>query len=635
MLVLRVPVTFTLGKLDAGMAILLGPNAHLLEFPSLLLPTPSPNAPPLGPGSILTITVSRDLQAEQTAQSQFASLQSAIVDSFSTTPQKPILKLRNVTQTSVCVEWDAIQLGSAQIRGLEMFRNGQRWGRVGEAKGLNGGKEKGKREWKTGGLQSGEEYTFQLVLKTTAGTYPSNLIRVKTHTMDNLTGLLIHFGPIYPPALLDSLRSSLHRIGAKESPTVEIDTTHFVCTTPVVGGDEHGRGGSLGKEYQEAIRLNLPIVGPGWLQAVLESRKLVNISSYLLPTPPASSTNLAEPSTTPIFKRPPPLKRSSLQSGSAPGSPIHEYPEEIRRSPSPETIARMSMTGSSGPNGRGSVPGSATSASGLGSGSGSAISAERRRSRENSLPVVDEFVRPRSPKPEADGKLDRGFKFPLSPGNSPLSSNNPVPQVETALPVETEEPESDPAAFSIPTSKPPPAKFERHDESPDNKDPDDLTTAKSAAGQDSIATETSEGQAEVTRAPVLEAEDVDPTSSKGRDVPETETGISVPSEPVPIMTDLKEAAPSSRSETRINSVDEGIEALAKILGKDDDEEEYVQPSIEEEEERIDPVTEMVEERKEEEEELPPRFVKPAQKEAEQEVEEQGGEEEGAMENVDL
>ncbi len=61
----------------------------------------------------------------------------------------------------MCVEWEKTDLGSAGFRGLEMYRNGQRWGRVG---GEIGKKEREKREWKTGGLQSGDEYTFQLVL---------------------------------------------------------------------------------------------------------------------------------------------------------------------------------------------------------------------------------------------------------------------------------------------------------------------------------------------------------------------------------------------------------------------------------------------------------------------------------------
>lgn len=132
-----------------------------MEFPSLLLPTPSPGTPPLGPGSILTITVSRDLAAEYAAQKAFRDLQNSILNTFSVPPKVPVVRLRNVTQTNVTIEWDRIDVGSAELRGLEMHRNGQRWGRVG---GEYGGGEREKTEWKTGGLESGEEYTFQLVL---------------------------------------------------------------------------------------------------------------------------------------------------------------------------------------------------------------------------------------------------------------------------------------------------------------------------------------------------------------------------------------------------------------------------------------------------------------------------------------
>jgi len=93
--------------------------------------------------------------------------------------------------------------------------------------------------------------------------------------MDNLTGLLIHFGPIQPPELLNTLRANLEEIGARESPEVALDTTHFVATTPIVGGDDQGRGGSVDRQYQEAIKMNLPVVGPGWLLAVTGERKYV------------------------------------------------------------------------------------------------------------------------------------------------------------------------------------------------------------------------------------------------------------------------------------------------------------------------------------------------------------------------
>lgn len=89
----------------------------------------------------------------------------------------------------------------------------------------------------------------------------------------NLTGLLIHFGPLQPHSLLSQLRKCLSDIGARESPTVALDTTHFVCTTPVVGGDESGRGGRIDAGYQDAIKANLPVVGPGWLLTVAGDRK--------------------------------------------------------------------------------------------------------------------------------------------------------------------------------------------------------------------------------------------------------------------------------------------------------------------------------------------------------------------------
>lgn len=105
--------------------------------------------------------MSRDLEAENAAQDAFDSLQAMIVESYGTaSPAKPVLRIQNVTQTSVALEWDPLVLGSASFRSLEMYRNGQRWGRV----GADVGTDHEKHEWKTGGLQSGEEYTFQVVL---------------------------------------------------------------------------------------------------------------------------------------------------------------------------------------------------------------------------------------------------------------------------------------------------------------------------------------------------------------------------------------------------------------------------------------------------------------------------------------
>lgn len=85
-----------------------------------------------------------------------------------------------------------------------------------------------------------------------------------------MTGLLVSFGPIQPPALRSQLQEILQQIGARESPKVALDTTHFVATSPIAGDDPRGK---VDRGYQEAIRANLPVVGPDWLLAIARERK--------------------------------------------------------------------------------------------------------------------------------------------------------------------------------------------------------------------------------------------------------------------------------------------------------------------------------------------------------------------------
>lgn len=58
------------------MAILLGERAHLIEFPSLLLP------PGATAGSIVNISVTQNREAEQTRDTVFWKLQDEILDLF-------------------------------------------------------------------------------------------------------------------------------------------------------------------------------------------------------------------------------------------------------------------------------------------------------------------------------------------------------------------------------------------------------------------------------------------------------------------------------------------------------------------------------------------------------------------------
>ncbi|RDX42555.1 hypothetical protein OH76DRAFT_1488595 [Lentinus brumalis] len=150
---------FTVGKLDAGMAILLGERAHLIEFPSLLLP------PGVSTGSIVNISVQRNMTEEKKRENDFWNLQSEILDAFGTrTPENPKLELRNITQlTSVTLEWPKLELATAKLRSLYLYLDRQRVAAIPSPLTNT--------STKVSDLQLDTKYTFQLVLRTTAGVY--------------------------------------------------------------------------------------------------------------------------------------------------------------------------------------------------------------------------------------------------------------------------------------------------------------------------------------------------------------------------------------------------------------------------------------------------------------------------------
>ena len=71
-------------------------------------------------------------------------------------PSPPELKLRHVTQTSVTLEWPTLSLAKADVRSLEIYKNGERLATIPNPKANT--------STKLSSLQSNEEYTFQLVL---------------------------------------------------------------------------------------------------------------------------------------------------------------------------------------------------------------------------------------------------------------------------------------------------------------------------------------------------------------------------------------------------------------------------------------------------------------------------------------
>lgn len=117
------------------------------------------------------------------------------------------------------------------------------------------------------------------MLRTTAGTYPSNVIRLRTHAITDTSGISVCFGNVQDGVLLENAKHALRDMQAKWSDKIQIDTTHFVCTTPaaVSSGAQSSSNlsGGPGVEYQRALQLSIPIVQPHWILACQTEKKCV------------------------------------------------------------------------------------------------------------------------------------------------------------------------------------------------------------------------------------------------------------------------------------------------------------------------------------------------------------------------
>lgn len=231
-----------------------------IEFPSILLP------PSISSGSIVDITVSRNTNSENLARKAFQSLQSAILDTYGQhSPATPILRCRNATQTSIVLEWDPIELATADLRSLSLYRNGSKAGNI--PRPLEN------TATKISGLAVDTEYVFHLVLRTSAGQYVSERLQVRTHKMTDLSGITVTPG-VLPAPLRESLSGAVARIGARLADTVRIDTTHFVCT--------EGRG----REWEKAVETNIPVVRPEWIEGCERDGRIVGVRGYYLNADP-------------------------------------------------------------------------------------------------------------------------------------------------------------------------------------------------------------------------------------------------------------------------------------------------------------------------------------------------------------
>lgn len=163
------------------------------------------------------------------------------------------------------LEWDKIDLATADLRSLSLYRNGAKAGVIPQDKGIQA--------TKVSGLAVDTEYTFHLILRTSAGQYNSEKLVVKTHKMTDLSGITVTPG-VLPAPLRESLSGAIERIGAKMAENVRIDTTHFVCT--------EGRG----REWEKAGEMNIPIVRPEWVEGCEREGRIVGVRGYYLNADP-------------------------------------------------------------------------------------------------------------------------------------------------------------------------------------------------------------------------------------------------------------------------------------------------------------------------------------------------------------
>ena len=163
------------------------------------------------------------------------------------------------------LEWDPVALATADLRSLTLFRNGAKAGAIPRPLEVT--------STKISGLAVDTEYTFHLVLRTSAGAYASRRLPVRTHKMTDLSGITVTPG-VLPAQLRYALAGAVERVGGRVVESVRIDTTHFVCT--------EGRG----REWERAVEMNIPVVRPEWIEGCEREGRIVGVRGYYLNADP-------------------------------------------------------------------------------------------------------------------------------------------------------------------------------------------------------------------------------------------------------------------------------------------------------------------------------------------------------------
>jgi NAD-dependent DNA ligase len=212
-------------------------------------------------GSIVNITIERNTSEEMKQLQEFNQLQNEIYQDFSTSPKAPHITIKGITQTSCIVEWEPIDLSSSTFKAIEVYRSGVN---------LSIKTDASTTKLKLTGLSVATRYEFQILLKTTAGSFYSNKVELETHTMENLSGLYPCFGAFSNEADIDNLIEMLDKMGAMHSDGLSADNTHLICNL------------AKGPKYERAMELNIPIVTPEFLKACETSGTILPVNTFYL-----------------------------------------------------------------------------------------------------------------------------------------------------------------------------------------------------------------------------------------------------------------------------------------------------------------------------------------------------------------
>jgi hypothetical protein len=72
------------------------------------------------------MTIERNTDQETKQKQEFLALQNEIYDEFSHVPLEPVISVKAITQTNVLIGWECLELHTADLRGIDVYRNNQK-----------------------------------------------------------------------------------------------------------------------------------------------------------------------------------------------------------------------------------------------------------------------------------------------------------------------------------------------------------------------------------------------------------------------------------------------------------------------------------------------------------------------------